>query len=404
MNTPSVSLVYDRRKDGKGKLELSIYFPVDKKTMYISTGFNIPPEHFDRELSLISTEATNYVNMTNGIKLQEHGIKDLLRRLEDKLGRDVSKDDFTTAYKEKKMEESGKAKKKYSDFISLCETEVTEDNNISESTRTNYLQTVKLLKEFKKKIPFSDVSFNLAFEFNKFLRKRFSNSNTILKHFVTLKRYVRLANQLGYISNENATNILLFKIQGQDSHKEVLLPEEINKIMELEYEKDSKEYMVKGMFLFSYFTGLRVSDVKKLSIQHFSVNEDGLHLNIPIKKLKRYNRTIRENLSKAFSGEPERVIRPFLDEAVDLLFPPILEKEILEVLEKIIKDAGIKKHITFHCARHSGITLVAHLTGDPYSVMEFGAITSLQTAQRYTHLAEEMFKNKIEKLEWNYKL
>jgi len=403
MNTPSVSLVYDRRKDGKGKLELSIYFPVDKKTMYISTGFNIPPEYFDRELSLISPDAPNYVNMANGIKLQEHGLKDLIRRLEDKLG-DVSKDDFTTAYKEKKKEEYGKDKKKYTDFISFCEKEVQEDNGISGATRVNYLQTIKLIKGFRKKIPFSEIGFNLAFEFNKFLRNRFTNSNTILKHFVVLKRYVKLANQMGYVSNENATNVLIFKVQGQSSNKEVLLPEEINKIMELKYEEYSKEYNVKGMFLFSYFTALRVSDVQKLSIEHFVQDEDGLHLNIAVKKLKRYNRTIRENLSKAFSGEPERVIRPFLDEAEDLLFRPMLEKEILEVLTKIVKDAGIKKHITFHCARHSGITLVAHLTGDPYSVMEFGAITSLQTAQRYTHLAEEMFKNKIEKLEWNYKL
>lgn len=402
MNTPSTSLVYDRRKDGKGKLELSIYFPFGKKTMYIATGFNVPNEYFDHTLNLISPDATNYVNMTNGIKLQEHGLKDLLRRLGDKIG-DVSKDDFTAAYKERKKEEYGKTKKKYSDFISFCEKEVEEDNTISEPTRTNYSQTIQLLKSFSEKISFSEVNFNLAFEFNKFLRNRFTNSNTILKHFMVVKRYVRLANKMGYVSNENVTNVVIFKVQGQASNKEVLLPAEINKVMELEYEKGSKEYNVRGMFLFSYFTGLRVSDVQKLNIGHFVLDDDGLHLSIAVKKLKRYNRTIRENLSKAFSGQPEILIRPFLDEAEDLLFKPILEKELLEILEKIIEDADIKKHITFHCARHSGITLVAHLTGDPYSVMEFGAITSLQTAQRYTHLAEEMFKNKIEKLEWNYK-
>ena len=401
MKQPSVTLIYDRRKDGNNSFEYKVYFPADKKAIYLPCGVSVDAEHYDRELNAIDPDAKDYLNIRNALKAFDHNIKDILAELSVQ-SNVVTKDMFRAEFDRRKDVEADKQEEYEGDFNSFFLKEAEEDNSISESTRNNYLITAKTLKAYKDTIPFDEIGFKLAHELGKHLREKYTNANTVTKHFIILKKYVRLASKFGLITMENANSFIMFKTSTQQTHKEVLTAEEINKVMALEYPEGSNEHTVQAMFLFSFFTALRVSDVSSLSVTHFHKDDEGLHLNIQVKKLQRYNRVIRQNLSKSFSGEAERVIRPFLDKAKDKLFKRILEKEILIALSNIIEAAGIYKHITFHCARHSGLTMVAHLTQDPYSVMEFGAITNIQTAQRYTHLAEDMFKNKIENIKWDY--
>jgi len=405
MKQPSVTLIYDRRKDGNNSFEYKIYFPADKKSIYIPTGISVEPQYFDTELKVIDPDVKDYLNLRNALKALEHSIKDILAELSVQYDV-VTKEHFKAEFDKRKSNELEQKEEYDGDFNSFMLQELDEDTSISESTYKNYMMAVNILKAFQDPLPFDEVGFKLAHELSKHLREKYNNANTINKHFIILKKYVKLANRLGLITTENANSFLMFKTATQPTHKEVVTAEEINKIIALEYDEGTNEHTVRAMFLFSFFTALRVSDVSSLCVSHFKEDDEGLHLNIEVKKLKRYNRTIRQNLSKSFSGEAERVIRPFLDAAKengkDRVFKHILEKEILIALRNIMDDAKIYKHITFHCARHSGLTMVAHMTGDMYSVMEFGAITNPNTAQRYTHLAEQMFKNKIDKLEWNY--
>ena len=50
-----------------------------------------------------------------------------------------------------------------------------------------------------------------------------------------------------------------------------------------------------------------------------------------------------------------------------------------------IKAAGITKHITFHCLRHTYVTLQIALTNNPYVVGRALTHKNLGTTLRYTH-------------------
>jgi len=394
MNT-KVTLIYDRRKDGRNTFEYKVYFPEEKKNLYIPTHVSVEPEYFDSELNLISTEVKDYLIIKNKLKRLEHKIKDVLMDLSAR--GEVTKDNFKKEFNKKKKVQ----KKAFGIFNEFMSKEIEKDTSLSSTTKINHLQAYNLLQGYNKRIKFDDINFKLASDIGKYLREKYDNPNTIAKHFAIIKRYVKLANRFGFINSENANSFLAFKTITKQTNKEVVTPDEINKIMSLKYPEGSNDYNVQAMFLFSFFTALRVSDIQALTKDNFKEENGELSLSVEVKKLKRYGRKIRQNLTKSFSGQPERIIRPFLDKANSRIFKHILEKEILISLKRIIKDAGINKHITFHCARHSGITWVANKTKDISAVMEFGGITNIGTAQKYIHLTESYFQDKINNLEWH---
>ena len=54
-------------------------------------------------------------------------------------------------------------------------------------------------------------------------------------------------------------------------------------------------------------------------------------------------------------------------------------------LKQWISEAGIKKHITFHCFRHTYATLQMAMSTNPYVVSQALTHKNLETTLRYTH-------------------
>ncbi|MDD3534827.1 MAG: site-specific integrase, partial [Candidatus Cloacimonetes bacterium] len=98
---------------------------------------------------------------------------------------------------------------------------------------------------------------------------------------------------------------------------------------------------VKNAFLFSCFTGLRLGDITALNSSQII---DGYIV-----------------LSQGKTGAPVRILIPNAALALidddGLLFKLPSYKYLRKYLAQWISDAGIKKHITFHCARHTFATL-----------------------------------------------
>ena len=54
-----------------------------------------------------------------------------------------------------------------------------------------------------------------------------------------------------------------------------------------------------------------------------------------------------------------------------------------------IEASGIKKHITFHCGRHSYASLLLENGVDIYTIKSLMGHTNVKTTQIYTHLVNE---------------
>ena len=61
---------------------------------------------------------------------------------------------------------------------------------------------------------------------------------------------------------------------------------------------------------------------------------------------------------------------------------------ISKPLKKWIEAAGIKKHITFHCFRHSYATLQLELGTDIYTIKSMLGHTNVKTTQIYSHIVD----------------
>ena len=59
------------------------------------------------------------------------------------------------------------------------------------------------------------------------------------------------------------------------------------------------------------------------------------------------------------------------------------------------RRAGIDKHITFHCARHTFGTLLAYYETDMLTISKLLGHTSLKHTQRYTRVAEELKRKAV---------
>ena len=58
-------------------------------------------------------------------------------------------------------------------------------------------------------------------------------------------------------------------------------------------------------------------------------------------------------------------------------------------LQQWIKDAGIKKHITFHCARHTFATLALTNGADLYVIQKLLGHSEIKTTAIYTKIIDE---------------
>jgi len=144
---------------------------------------------------------------------------------------------------------------------------------------------------------------------------------------------------------------------------------------------------MKSAFIFSALTGLRFSDVQALTWEKINYDDlNGYSIIYTQKKTKG-----AENLPV-----PEQAIKMLGDRKneKDLVFDGLeYGADKNKMLANWVKKAGITKHITFHCARHSFATLQLTMGTDIYTVSKLLGHKNLKTTEIYGHVIS---KTKIE--------
>lgn len=132
-------------------------------------------------------------------------------------------------------------------------------------------------------------------------------------------------------------------LKGTTYEREFLSVEEVKKLIDTPCRRPD----IKGAFLFSCFCGLRISDVRSLQWKHVVTAGGKMYLKITQFKTRRplsiplSRQALRWMPERGGAGEDEYI------------FPPLSKN--MTVLDDWAKEAGINKHITFHCASHNKI-------------------------------------------------
>jgi integrase/recombinase XerD len=161
--------------------------------------------------------------------------------------------------------------------------------------------------------------------------------------------------------------------------KDILTIDELNTLIKAKCGNDE----VKRAFLFACNTGLRFVDIKAL--KWYNVKAEAVEV-VQAKTDVMVKVGINQN-AKAFLAE-----RGKDDEAV---FKLPSHNATVKTLDYWAKRAGIDKHITFHCARHTFGTLLAYYQNDILTISKLLGHTSLAHTTKYIRVAEELKRNAV---------
>ena len=160
---------------------------------------------------------------------------------------------------------------------------------------------------------------------------------------------------------------------------------------------------VRLVFLFSCFTGLRVSDCEALLWKDISVERDKskkrIHfLNIcPIKTKSTSGKILKVPLTESAIAILEEVKQEKnRSEKVFCNFPT--QRNARNLLKLWAAKAKIKKNVHFHVARHSFATISLTYGMDVYTVSKLLGHVNLRYTEIYAKIVDEKKRNEIQKL------
>ena len=232
-------------------------------------------------------------------------------------------------------------------------------------------------------IPFSKIDLKLIEEFRLYLlsakRGGFKTGtispNTASTYFSVFKAVLKQAFIDGYLTTDLSAKAKC--IQGRESRREYLTVEELNTLARTPFDP-----IVKRAALFSALTGLRHSDIQKLTWAEIEEFNGGYRLNFTQQKTKGVEYMPISKQAYQLCGERK-------DDEL-LVFAGLPDPSwISKPLERWIKQAGITKHITFHCFRHTFATLQLASGTDIYTVSKLLGHTNVKTTQVYAKVVDE---------------
>ena len=287
-------------------------------------------------------------------------------------------------------------------FITYCEEMAAEyDANGQNSCAVLMRSAIKRMTDYKgKNITFNHIDKDFLIGFIEYLNsdirdfdKADKDKNRKPKPLSNVYKEALFARIMVALNKAERDGIIL-KNPGKDIDRKLkphseqktrcyLTLEEIQKIIETEYKPDND---IKPAFLFCCFSGLRYSDVSKLTWKEITASQDG-YAQIET-TMQKTGKSITIPLSdNALKWLPER--EGNLPESRIFYKLPDQVNNADVRLRTLIKKAGISKHVTFHVARHSFATLTLTYGADLYTVSKLLGHANIRTTQVYAKIVDE---------------
>lgn len=362
-------LVYNRKKhlNKQGTALVQVEASLNQRKIYFKTNIYIKPEHWDKRTSQVighpqandlNSMLFEFVLHLQGVELAlwKRGVPATLSLLKDAM----------------------KKNRPINITFPIFAKEYVQHSDRRESTKENLFTTITVLQEFRPGLDFKDITYTFLKDFEVYLREKGNGINTVAKHLRQLRTLVNEAINQGYI-HADAYPFRKFKIKQEKGSHEFLTPDELKKLENLEVH-DLKLRHVLDAFLFCCYVGLRFSDFCQLTPSnfirvngkkwlHFKSIKTGIELRLPLHLL--------------FEGRALSILDKYdITEFANLGS----NSEVNKSLSVIIGMTRIKKHITYHTARHTCATLLIHQGVPITTVQRLLGHTSVKTTEIYSEI------------------
>lgn len=390
-----INYVFDRKNkctlgSTKGVIELRVY--EDTRTYYITTKQYIKPIEWNKQTQRVNSKCADADDINFYLKRYEQDLTDL--RLERKFKNlPFTINDVKNYFK--------KSNDKTSSYIKFVNDELTNDLKLTEKTKTQHKNTLRILEAYHKKdVLFSDLTIDFLDKFLNHLRGKKYKKNTIHKLHKNLKKYIDVAILKDYTDIKNPCKYV--SAETENVKREVLTIDKIKELRGLNLEDCEERIIhVKNMFLFACYTGLRISDVVGLKTEFIKQTTEGFKLDFNSFKSKKrvmlplYELFVKEDKT----SYPEDIIKQYLNEKDEYLFPRIPEAKINETLKIIGHKLKLNFKITFHTGRHTFGTIMSRLVS-LFELRDLMQHSSVKTTEIYVNSNEISIAKSLNAIDW----
>lgn len=368
-----------QRKDGTSAVRCLFYIKLQR--VVIPTGVTVTPADWDAVRARVKGKSQEAHDANLIIQDVRAKINDVFVRFRLD-GREITRQSFFKEF----LDTSS-----YTDFWDFfSQTLEKRRGSIADNTYRAQKSTLKKLQEVMPGLTFRDLTDETLRDLRKRLaQKPWNNApNTITKNMITLKTYVLIAIRKKLI-DENP--FVVEKIRRGKSNQVWLTERELEKLIRF-YQTEQfppNLHKVLQYFLFSVFTGMRLSDVKNFDMEQ--VKGEFIIIN-PIKTKRTSNEMVSIPITKP--------IRLILDDAAKhrlkgRIFSCFADAVTNRMLKKIAEFAGINKELSFHSARHTFASLFLEKTDDLATLQKLLGHSSIAQTMVYVHMTE---RKKVEQM------
>ncbi len=281
-----------------------------------------------------------------------------------------------------------KGKQLFSDYI---RSEIKKEKNLGTDSVVKYRRDADIVDELLPGLAVDELEPRHIEQLDGALHARYSATMAHHMHVFTHK-YAKRAVRQRLLARDPYDEVELERFRGE-TRMTFLTMDEIARLEALDG-LPANLRAVRDRFLYSCWTGLRVSDNLALLKSSLTDTPDGYV--VSLHTLKGYGHDLIHPLGLLFDGKPDRIARHWMA-AHDgpTLFPKVSTSYIKMALDLLGPMAGITKHLTFHVARHTCASLLADVSQNPFLIMNILGHSSISTSMIYIHASPEATKKQL---------
>jgi integrase len=266
------------------------------------------------------------------------------------------------------------------------------------SNHSNWASTLKFFETFTNgSVKFKDLNIPFFEDFKNYLLNANSNKskkvklkqNTASSYFNKIKATLKQAYKDDILQID--LNSKITPIPEQETRREFLSLEEVNKLIKT----PCKSQFLKDMAIFSALTGMAFRELQNMIWKDIIyIEEQGYMILSKRQKTQRDNYLPISEQAYIFLGEPKEDNERVFDEVKYSAFNN-------KHLHEWISLAGIKKHITFHCFRHTYATLQISNGTDLYALSKMMGHKNIKTTEIYAKVIDKVKRETTNKIVFN---
>lgn len=387
------------KNEGEPETLVILYFRYHNQLLKYSTGIKVSLKHWDKENMRFRRSASSPTERNDYLQELKRDFEKVYLRLKTEK-KEINNDTIREGVE--KIYQNSKGNPKPKTFFNYLEEYITSRKGLrSERTIYKFTTLSNLLKDFEKKLPhkitFARIDNNFYEKFILYLQQDITEvkpiahlNNTAGKYVSSLKTFLTWASDQGLTSS---TNFQKFKVFHEEADIIYLTWEELLHLYNFDLSNSPNLHNTKEAFCFGCFTGLRYSDIARLSKEN--IKGDSLLLNT---QKTRDRLTIPLNhYAKDILKRNGYKITVTTNQDTNRNLKEVCEKAGLKDPVMIVKYRGTEEVriaepkynlITTHTARRTFVTLSLEKGMRAETLMQITGHKSFKTLKKYIKITD----------------